>query len=149
MPPKRGHWRPFGRSCVIVFGRPVLIFSNQMMGIVAWPCYLCLNSLFPVSFRVALHFYFLQSFLLKVVSHDNDGSTSIVRSIPCAAGSSNEVCMVEVSSLVLLEYRTTSGQLRIAGVEFLTGILARHVRDTHRLQHQPSCGYQRESSAVI
>ncbi|CAM9630488.1 unnamed protein product, partial [Ectocarpus fasciculatus] len=37
------------------------------------------------------------SFLLKVVSHSIDGSTSIVRSIPCAAGSSSEVCMVELA----------------------------------------------------
>ncbi|CAM9938469.1 unnamed protein product, partial [Ectocarpus sp. 4 AP-2014] len=39
----------------------------------------------------------VESFLLTVVSHNNDGSTSIVRSIPCAAGSSSEVCMVELA----------------------------------------------------
>ncbi|CAM9373919.1 unnamed protein product, partial [Ectocarpus sp. 8 AP-2014] len=39
----------------------------------------------------------VESFLLSVVSHNNDGSTSIVRSIPCAAGSSSEVCMVELA----------------------------------------------------
>ncbi|CAM9277620.1 unnamed protein product, partial [Ectocarpus sp. 12 AP-2014] len=39
----------------------------------------------------------VESFLLTVVSHNNDGSTSIVKSIPCAAGSSSEVCMVELA----------------------------------------------------
>ena len=38
----------------------------------------------------------LQSFLLKIVSVNTDGSTSITKSIPCEAGSSTEFCMAEV-----------------------------------------------------
>ncbi|CAM9764939.1 unnamed protein product, partial [Ectocarpus sp. 4 AP-2014] len=37
-----------------------------------------------------------KSFLLKLVSRNSDGSTSIVTSVPCSAGSSNEICMVEL-----------------------------------------------------
>lgn len=38
----------------------------------------------------------LQSFLLKVVSANADGSTAVAKSIPCEAGSSTDLCMVEV-----------------------------------------------------
>eukprot|EP00752_Nemacystus_decipiens_P014855 g13226.t1 len=38
----------------------------------------------------------VESFLLKVVSRGPDGSTSIVKSVPCDAGSSTELCMVEL-----------------------------------------------------
>ena len=38
----------------------------------------------------------VQSFFLKVVSTNIDGSTAITQSIPCKAGSSTEFCMVEV-----------------------------------------------------
>ncbi|CAN0525155.1 unnamed protein product [Ectocarpus sp. 12 AP-2014] len=37
-----------------------------------------------------------QSFLLKLVSRNADGSTSIFTSVPCSAGFSNEICMVEL-----------------------------------------------------
>ncbi|CAB1101779.1 unnamed protein product [Ectocarpus sp. CCAP 1310/34] len=37
-----------------------------------------------------------ESFLLKLVSRNADGSTSIFTSVPCSAGSSNEICMVEL-----------------------------------------------------
>ncbi|CAM9367517.1 unnamed protein product, partial [Ectocarpus sp. 12 AP-2014] len=37
-----------------------------------------------------------KTFLLKLVSRNSDGSTSIVTSVPCSAGSSNEICMVEL-----------------------------------------------------
>ena len=38
----------------------------------------------------------LQTFLLKIVSQNSDGSTAIIKSIPCEAGSKTELCMVEV-----------------------------------------------------
>eukprot|EP00903_Cladosiphon_okamuranus_P015479 g14291.t1 len=38
----------------------------------------------------------VETFLLKVVSHKKDGSTSVIKSVPCSAGSSNELCMVEL-----------------------------------------------------
>ncbi|CAN0210802.1 unnamed protein product, partial [Ectocarpus sp. 6 AP-2014] len=38
----------------------------------------------------------IETFLLKLVSRNSDGSTSIVTSVPCSAGSSNEICMVEL-----------------------------------------------------
>ena len=41
----------------------------------------------------------LQSFHLKVESDNTDGSTTITESIPCEAGSSTELCMVEVCVL--------------------------------------------------
>lgn len=44
---------------------------------------------------------FPQTFLLKLVSHNSDGSTSVVKSMPCEAGSSEEICMIEVSALLL------------------------------------------------
>lgn len=40
-----------------------------------------------------------QSFLLKVVSTNADGSASVVTSVPCSAGSANELCMVEVCTI--------------------------------------------------
>ncbi|CAM9322195.1 unnamed protein product, partial [Hapterophycus canaliculatus] len=41
----------------------------------------------------------VESFLLKVVQSKQDNHSSIVKSVPCAAGSSNELCMVEVRIL--------------------------------------------------
>ncbi|CAN0121836.1 unnamed protein product [Ectocarpus sp. 4 AP-2014] len=38
----------------------------------------------------------VETFLLKLVSRNSDGSTSIVTSVPCSAGSSSEICMVEL-----------------------------------------------------
>eukprot|EP00752_Nemacystus_decipiens_P004376 g3999.t1 len=38
----------------------------------------------------------VESFLLKVVYPKEDDHTSVVRSVPCAAGSSTELCMVEL-----------------------------------------------------
>ncbi|CAB1100369.1 unnamed protein product [Ectocarpus sp. CCAP 1310/34] len=38
----------------------------------------------------------IETFLLKLVSRNSDGSTSIVTSVPCSAGSSSEICMVEL-----------------------------------------------------
>ncbi|CAN0080080.1 unnamed protein product [Scytosiphon promiscuus] len=38
----------------------------------------------------------VESFLLKVVQSTEDNHSSIVKSVPCAAGSSNELCMVEL-----------------------------------------------------
>ncbi|CAM9444977.1 unnamed protein product, partial [Ectocarpus sp. 13 AM-2016] len=37
-----------------------------------------------------------ETFLLKLVSRNSDGSTSVVTSIPCEAGSSSEICMMEL-----------------------------------------------------
>ncbi|CAM9507519.1 unnamed protein product [Ectocarpus fasciculatus] len=37
-----------------------------------------------------------ETFLLKLVSHNSDGGTCIVTSMPCEAGSSNEICMMEL-----------------------------------------------------
>ncbi|CAN0208196.1 unnamed protein product, partial [Ectocarpus fasciculatus] len=37
-----------------------------------------------------------KTFLLKLVSRNSDGSTSIVTSVPCSAGSDDEMCMVEL-----------------------------------------------------
>lgn len=42
-----------------------------------------------------------QRFVLKMVEENPDGSSSITTSIPCAAGASTEVCMVQVSWLPL------------------------------------------------
>lgn len=41
-----------------------------------------------------------QTFLLKVVSTNADGSASIIKSVPCSAGSATELCMVEVRCFV-------------------------------------------------
>lgn len=51
--------------------------------------------------RLNVH-HLLQSFLLKVVSRKADGNTSVVKSVPCEAGSSTELCMVEVRIAVHL-----------------------------------------------
>lgn len=39
---------------------------------------------------------FLQTFLLKVTTIYDDGSLFVLKSVPCEAGSSNEICIVEV-----------------------------------------------------
>lgn len=63
----------------------------------------CIYVLTPLHFSATLfafvHFHVrhrLQSFLLKVVQPKEDDHSSIVKSVPCAAGSSTELCMVEV-----------------------------------------------------
>lgn len=38
-----------------------------------------------------------QTFLLKMISLNADGTTSMTTSVPCTAGSSSEVCMMQVS----------------------------------------------------
>ncbi|CAM9616834.1 unnamed protein product [Ectocarpus sp. 12 AP-2014] len=38
----------------------------------------------------------VEAFLLKMVSHKPSGTASVFKSVPCAAGASNEVCMVEL-----------------------------------------------------
>ena len=45
----------------------------------------------------------LQTFLLKVMSVNADGSTAILKSVPCEAGSSTEFCMVEVCTYIQIE----------------------------------------------
>ena len=38
-----------------------------------------------------------QTFMLEFETHNADGTMRIVESIPCSAGSSDDVCIVEVS----------------------------------------------------
>ena len=38
-----------------------------------------------------------QTFLLQVVTRNPDGTLCIIKSVPCSAGSSEDICMVEVS----------------------------------------------------
>lgn len=38
-----------------------------------------------------------QTFVLELVTHNADGTLRIVESMPCSAGSSDDICMVEVS----------------------------------------------------
>lgn len=38
-----------------------------------------------------------QTFLLKVIKQRTDGTTSVIKSVPCDAGSAKDVCVAEVS----------------------------------------------------
>lgn len=50
--------------------------------------------LFPNSVQLS------QTFLLEMISFNADGTTSIKTSVPCEAGSSTDICMIEVSVAV-------------------------------------------------
>ena len=50
--------------------------------------------------------HLLQSFLLKVVTPKENEHSSVVKSVPCAAGSSNELCMVEVRTQIIYKLPT-------------------------------------------
>ena len=80
------------------------------------------NKLFPylVPYR-ATHISLLQTFLLKVTTSYDNGRLFVTKSVPCEAGSSSEVCIVEVRNsgndapLVLTKYscfETQKGALR-------------------------------------
>lgn len=51
-----------------------------------------------IMFPLALSFCF-QTFLLKITTNYDDGSLFVLKSVPCEAGSSDEICMVEVQSI--------------------------------------------------
>ena len=81
------------------------------------------NELFPylVLYRATQHISLLQTFLLKVTTSYDDGRLFVTKSVPCEAGSSSEVCIVEVRNsgndapLVLTKYscfETQKGALR-------------------------------------
>ncbi|CAM9390565.1 unnamed protein product, partial [Hapterophycus canaliculatus] len=38
-----------------------------------------------------------KTFLLKMIDFNSDGTTSITTSVPCDAGLSSEICMIQVS----------------------------------------------------
>lgn len=89
---------PCAQSPTAVFyflGRRAFHHQTSDVGTVVFMCSsrLDLREFDPAN---ACHMFCFQSFLLKAVSHNDDGSTSIVKSFPCSAGSSTEICMVEV-----------------------------------------------------
>ena len=62
--------------------------------------------------------HLLQSFLLKVVTPKENEHSSVVKSVPCAAGSSNELCMVEVRTQIIYKLPNTRLLLRACGDKF-------------------------------
>lgn len=41
--------------------------------------------------------YPVQTFLLKVTTQNEDGSTSMIKTVPCDAGADLDICLVEVN----------------------------------------------------
>lgn len=67
-----------------------------------------------------------QFFLLQVRSGNPDGSDSIIRSVPCSAGSDKEVCMVEVRYFCVPDENEAQAEHVMAGlngIQFLDSVV--------------------------
>ena len=92
-----------------------------------WTCLFCLPS------------SGVQTFLLKVTTRNTDGTTTVVKSVPCEAGSITEICFVEVRKI----YPDTVYDCRCS-LMCSSALTGWHVRDhvviIHLVQCPPTTG---------